>query len=130
MSTRLTTCPSTPVHPNQEYTGIDLSWQQRHLQMTPQFAATLASQPGQTQSEAGDVIFDVRVAQHRPVHSLDACNRQRSIADQDRFVEQRPVCTAILIMERVKKSKAPTTFRHSRESGNLGSGPIKGVARR
>ena len=28
----------------QEYTDIDLSWQQRHLQMTPLFAATLASQ--------------------------------------------------------------------------------------
>ena len=41
-----------PCHPTQEYTGIDLSWQQRHLQMTPLFAATLASQPGQTQSEA------------------------------------------------------------------------------
>ena len=52
MSARLTACPSTLLHPNQEYTGIDLSWQQRHLQMTPLFAATLASQPGQTQSEA------------------------------------------------------------------------------
>ena len=52
MSARLTACPSTPLHLNQEYTGIDLSWQQHHLQMTPLFAATLASQPGQTQSEA------------------------------------------------------------------------------
>ena len=53
MSIRLTTpCPFTPVTTTQEYTGIDLSWQQRHLQMTPLFAATLASQPGQTQSEA------------------------------------------------------------------------------
>ena len=28
----------------QEYTAIDLSWHQRHLQMTPLFAATQASQ--------------------------------------------------------------------------------------
>lgn len=28
----------------QDYSGIDLSWQQRHLQMTPLFAATQASQ--------------------------------------------------------------------------------------
>ena len=37
----------------QDYTGIDLSWQQRHLQMTPLFAATLASQPGQTLADTG-----------------------------------------------------------------------------
>jgi len=34
-----------------EYTGLDISWQQRHLQMTPMFAATLASQAGGTQIE-------------------------------------------------------------------------------
>lgn len=38
----------------QEYRGIDLSWQQRHLQMTPLFAATLASQT-QTQTDGGYV---------------------------------------------------------------------------
>eukprot|EP00731_Ephydatia_muelleri_P028749 Em0020g393a len=31
--------------------SIDLSWQQRHLQMTPLFAATLASQTGMTQQD-------------------------------------------------------------------------------
>lgn len=41
-----------------DYTGIDLSWQQRYLQMTPLFAATQASVPGGTQMEqslGGDV---------------------------------------------------------------------------
>lgn len=36
-----------------EYKGIDLSWQQRYSQMTPLFAASLASQPGQTQTDSG-----------------------------------------------------------------------------
>ena len=35
----------------QDYTGIDLSWHQRHLQMTPLFAATQASVPGGTLME-------------------------------------------------------------------------------
>ena len=33
----------------QEYKNLDISWHQRHLQMTPMFAATLASSSGQTQ---------------------------------------------------------------------------------
>ena len=37
----------------QEHRGIDLSWQQRHLQMTPLFAATLSSQTQQSLSEGG-----------------------------------------------------------------------------
>ena len=36
---------------SQDYKDIDISWQQRHFQMTPLFAATLASQPGETQME-------------------------------------------------------------------------------
>ena len=44
----------------QDYSGIDLSWQQRHLQMTPLFAATQASQsaslsPGD-QPDGGGVL--------------------------------------------------------------------------
>ena len=36
---------------SQDYKDINISWQQCHFQMTPLFAATLASQPGQTQME-------------------------------------------------------------------------------
>ncbi|XP_064405997.1 DNA-dependent protein kinase catalytic subunit-like isoform X2 [Halichondria panicea] len=32
----------------EEYRGLDISWQQRHLTLTPMFAATLASSPGGT----------------------------------------------------------------------------------
>ena len=45
------TCLST-----QEYKSIDLSWQQRYSQMTPLFAASLATQPGQTQTDGGASI--------------------------------------------------------------------------
>ena len=42
-----------PIHHNQEYTGVDLSWHQHHLQMIPLFAATLLAWGAeQTQSEA------------------------------------------------------------------------------
>ena len=40
----------------QEYRGIDLSWQQRYSQMTPLFAASLSSQPGQTQTDGGGTL--------------------------------------------------------------------------
>ena len=39
------------IHLLQDYTGIDLSWHQRHLQMTPLFAATQASVAGGTLME-------------------------------------------------------------------------------
>ena len=40
-------------HLTQEYTGIDLSWRQRHLQMTPLFAATQASQSVAVEQSVG-----------------------------------------------------------------------------
>ena len=49
----LTACPSTPFTPTRkEYTGVDLSWHQHHLQMILLFATILTWGAEQTQSEA------------------------------------------------------------------------------